>query len=105
MKTFISTYDFILTKVKFFCKQLKLKIRQSTGRPLKIDPEEIIALALWKQTNGIPTKKAIWKIFKENLKRSYKTLVVNLNKMILPTLLVFQAIMNLSLTRVIFPKI
>lgn len=94
METFIPTYDFILTKVKLSYKQLQLKIRQSTGRPLKIDPEETIALALWKQTNGIPTKKAIWKIFKENLKCSYKTLVVNLNKMIPAALLIFNAILK-----------
>lgn len=94
MKTCIKLYDDILTKVKFFYKQLKLKIKQSTGRPLKIEPTETITLALFKQTNGIPTKKAIWKIFKENLHCSYKTLVVNLNKLSLYALLILNSILH-----------
>lgn len=94
MKTIIPTYNIIVTKVKFFFKQLNLKIRKSTGRPLSVDPTETIALSLWKQSNGIPTKKAIWKMFQKNLKCSYKTLVVNMNKLILPALVVLNAILK-----------
>jgi len=94
MKTVIPDYNIIVTKVKFFIKQLNLKIRKSTGRPLSISPEEVVALSLWKQTNGIPTKKAVWKTFKENLKCSYKTLVVNMNKLVTQALLVFNAILK-----------
>jgi len=36
MKTIIKLYDDIVTKVKFFGKQLKLKFNKSTGRPLAI---------------------------------------------------------------------
>ena len=94
MKTIIPNYNIIVTKVKFFIKQLNLKLRKSTGRPLSINPEEVIALSLWKQSNGIPTKKSIWETFKGNLKSSYKTLVVNMNKMILSTLAVLNAILK-----------
>jgi len=94
MKTIIPDFKFILTKVKFFAKQLNLKLEKSTGRPLSIPPEETIALSLWKQSNGIPTKKAIWKTFKGNLGCCYKTLVVNMNKLILQALVVLNAILK-----------
>src|SRR3989338_3493214 len=94
MKTFIQTYSNIVTKVKFFIKQLNLKLRKSTGRNLAIPPEETIALALWKQSNGIPTKKAIWKTFEKSLRCCYKTLVVNMNKLVLQTLIVLNSILK-----------
>lgn len=94
MKTIIKTYNDIVTKVSFFIKQLKLTLRKSTGRPLSIDPTETIALSLWKQTNGIVTKKAVWNIFRTNLACSYKTLVVNMNTLALPSLLVVNAILR-----------
>jgi len=94
MKTFIQTYNNILTKVTFFIKQLNLKIRKSTGRHLAIPPEETVALALWKQSNGIPTKKAIFRTFEKNLKCCYKTLVVNMNKLTVQTLLILNAILK-----------
>jgi len=94
MKTIIPTFNLIVTKVKFFIKQLNLKLRKSTGRPLTVNPEEVISLSLWKQSNGIPTKKAVWKTFKGNLKCSYKTLVVNMNKLIVQALLILNAILK-----------
>ena len=90
MKTNIAIFNDIITKVKFFYKQLKLKIHKSTGRPLAIKPEETISLGIFKQTHGIKTKKSIWKIF--NLKCSYKTLVVNMNKLSLYALLILKSI-------------
>ena len=94
MKTILPTYNLIVTKVKFFIKQLNLKIRKSTGRPLAIPPEEIIALALWKQENGIPTKKKVFKNFEDNLSCSYKTLVVNMNKLAIYALLILNSILK-----------
>jgi len=90
MKTIIKLYDDIVTKVKFFGKQLKLKFNKSTGRPLAIKGEEMISMSLFKQTNGIRTKKSIWKIF--NLKCSYKTLVVNMNKLSIYALVILNSI-------------
>ena len=53
MNTSIQPYNDIVTKVKFFFKQLKIKIAKSTGRKLLISPEDTIALALFKQAEGI----------------------------------------------------
>ncbi|MBU6390249.1 MAG: transposase [Patescibacteria group bacterium] len=92
MKTVIKIYDNTLAKVKFFIKQSNLKISKSTGRPLTIKPEETIALSLFKHSQGIETKKSVWQIF--NLKCSYKTMVVNMNKLAVWALVIFQVILR-----------
>ena len=92
MKTSIQIYSDMVVKVKFFFKQLHLSISKSTGRKLLIAPEDTIALSLFKQSQGIETKKSIWKIF--YLKCSYKTLVVNMNKLAIFALLILQAILK-----------
>jgi hypothetical protein len=95
MKTSIQLFNDIVTKVHFFFKKHTLKIKpKDTGRPLAINPIDIIALSLFKQGSGIPTKKRIWKIF--NLKKicSYKTLAVNMNRFALYALLILQTILK-----------
>lgn len=92
MNTTIQTYNNILTKVQFFFKQLNLKLKKHTGRTLAINPENIIALSLFKQQNGVPTKKAIWNIF--DIKASYKTLSVNMNRFALHALLILKTILK-----------
>lgn len=92
MNTTIQIFNDIITKVQFFFKQLNLKINKSTGRPLAINPVHTIALSLFKQSAGIPTKKKIWELFA--LTTSYKTLVVNMNKLILYALLIMQMILK-----------
>jgi len=92
MNTSIQTYNTILTKVTFFFKQLKLKLEKHTGRKLAINPTDAIALSLFKQQNGIDTKKAVWRIF--DIKASYKTLVVSMNRFALYALLILQAILK-----------
>lgn len=92
MNTTIQLYNTIVTKVTFFFKQLKINVAKSTGRTLAITPHHTIALSLFKQSQGIATKKAIWKIF--DLKCSYKTLVVNMNRLAFHALVILQAIMR-----------
>lgn len=92
MNTSIQKYNEIVTKVRFFFKQLKLKLNKSTGRKLANTPEDTIALSLFKQMQGIETKKAVWEIF--SLKCSYKTLVVNMNKLALYALVILNAILK-----------
>ncbi|OHA34321.1 MAG: hypothetical protein A2928_02295 [Candidatus Taylorbacteria bacterium RIFCSPLOWO2_01_FULL_45_15b] len=92
MNTHIQLHSNILTKVKFFSKQLQLKLSKSTGRKLAISGEETIALALFKQNAGIPTKKKIWEIFQP--KECYKTLCVEMNRFALEALLVLNAILK-----------
>lgn len=94
MNTSITVYNNILTKVHFFFKQLHLKIRKHTGRPLALNPEDVIALSLFKQQNGIPTKKALWKIF--DIKTTYKTLVVNMNTLLRYALLILNCILRMN---------
>jgi hypothetical protein len=92
MKTTIQCFNNIVTKVSFFFKQLKIKITKSTGRPLSINPEQVISFSLFKQTQGIQTKKSVWEIFKP--KCSYKTLVVNMNRMSFYALLILKSILK-----------
>jgi hypothetical protein len=93
MTTAIQLYNNILAKVKFIIKHLKLKLTNAcTGRPFAMNPEDIIALGLFKQINGIPTKKAIWNIFEPLC--SYKTLVVNLNRFSWHALLILKIILR-----------
>ena len=98
MNTDIVLYHSIVTKVKFFINQLQLPTESSTGRPLIIKPADTMALALFKQSCGIKTKKAVWRIFKEKLKCSYKTLVVNMNRFSLHTLLILNSILKWNQT-------
>ena len=88
----IQKYNSIVTKVEFFFKQLKIKLVKSTGRKLANTPEDTISLALFKQLQGIKTKKSVWEIF--SLKCSYKTLVVNMNKLSVYALLILQSILK-----------
>lgn len=74
-------FDKIKRVVEFFSKQLNFdKHLNKLGRKLAIPLNNILTLALYKQKQGIATKKAIWNDFKRQLKCSYKTLVVNLNR-------------------------
>jgi hypothetical protein len=92
MNTTITIYNNIVAKVKFFFKQLKLNIEKSTGRPLAISPEDTIALALFKQLEGIATKKSVWEIFVPTC--TYKTFVVNVNKLMVYALLILKSILK-----------
>lgn len=91
----LQVYQLLKNKVSFLCEKLKLsKYENTTGRKLKISIPEIITLALYKQTQGIPTKKSIWNDFKKILKCSYKTLVVNMNRRSLLALAILKIILG-----------
>ncbi len=75
--------DLFSTQFKFTC--LCIAHRQDNyenklGRKLVMEINQIISLALFKQRNGIITKKVLYNIF--NLKKicSYKTLVAGINR-------------------------
>jgi len=94
MKT-LQVYQTLKNKVSFLCEKLKLsKYENTTGRKLKISIAEVITLALYKQTQGIPTKKSIWNDFRKILKCSYKTLVVNMNRRSLLALVILKTILG-----------
>lgn len=92
---FIQSYNDIIQKTKFFYKQLNLsKYENKEGRPLSLTIIETISLAVFKQLNGIPTKKAIFNIFKPDC--VYKTLVVNINRFATLALLILSSILKLN---------
>ena len=94
MKT-LQVYQFLKDKVHFICSKLNLsKFEKSTGRKMIISIPDIITLSLYKQTQGIATKKSIWNDFKKTLKCSYKTLVVNINRFFLLALLILKIILG-----------
>src|SRR3989338_1118553 len=78
MNTSIKAFNLILPKVRFLIKQLHLNLRKSTGRPLAISPDNLIALGIFWKRQGIKTKKSLWQIF--DLSCCYKTLTVLLKK-------------------------
>ena len=95
MKTQIQLYNDIKRIVSFFSKQLKFdKFKNKLGRKLALPLEEIISVALFKQKNGIPTKKAVYEILK--LKCSYKTTVVNLNRWYYLAMIILLLLMKIN---------
>lgn len=94
MNTSIQSFNNIVAKVTFIIKRLNIKATKSTGRTLAITPEHTISLALFKQLQGVETKKSVWEIFQP--KCSYKTLVVNMNRFALHALVILQAILRLN---------
>lgn len=79
MKVLIPLYENIKRVVSFFSKKLKFdKFKNKLGRKLALSLEETISIGLFKQKNGIPTKRSAYETLKP--KCSYKTLVVNLNR-------------------------
>lgn len=95
MKVLIPLYERMKGVVKYLYKQLKLdKHEKHKGRKLAITIQDTISLALFKQRNSIPTKKSIHKIFE--LKCSYKTLVVNMNRFSHLALLVLITILKIN---------
>lgn len=92
MKTFIQLYEDIVSKVKVFYEYLKLhKLEKRTGRKLSLSTIDTLALALFKQTNNIATKKAVWNIFQPNC--SYKTLSENMKRYALLAAYILKAIL------------
>lgn len=94
-KMILQVYQTLKDKVSFICEKLKLsKYENTTGRKLKIGIPQTITLALYKQTQGIITKKSIWNDFKNILKCSYKTLVVNMNRCAIFALLILKILLT-----------
>lgn len=79
MKTYIARYEQVKQRVEMFSSIMRFEdYENQTGRKLALPISEVIALAVFKQLNGIPTKKALYEMFKPAC--SYKTLVVSINR-------------------------
>ncbi len=95
MKTFIQAYETIKRKVKAISQYLRFdKLINKIGRKLAIAVEEIISLAIFKQSNGVVTKKAIYRMFEPDC--SYKTLVVNMNRFAPLALKIFLSLLQIN---------
>lgn len=95
MKTSIQLYDKLKQKIGLCYSQLKLnKFEKLKGRKLAIKIIDVISLGAFKHLNGIPTKKALYKIFRP--KCSYKTLVVNLNRFAQLALIVISVLLKIN---------
>lgn len=95
MKIVIPLYNRIKQKVWFLYNKLKLATREKTkGRKLAVPIYEVIACALFKQREGIETKKAVYEILEPDC--SYKTLVVNMNRFSRLAAVILALIMNLN---------
>ena len=95
MKTSIQLYTKLEKVVKHLYTQFRLdKYEKTKGRKLSLGIINIVSLAVFKQFNGIPTKKAIFRIFRP--KCSYKTLVVNINRFAKISLFILSALMRMN---------
>src|SRR3989344_3756241 len=98
MKPTLAVYNELKEKVTFLYHKLKLFTHENTvGRKLSLPIIETITLALYKQTQSIQTKKAIWSDFRPSC--SYKTLVVNMNRHALLALYVLMVMLRMHRER------
>lgn len=68
--------------VKVLYNKLKLKIfEKATGRPRTLSNQDVISLAIYKHTQGIPTRKQIWKDFLKGV-TTYKTFNESVNRLL-----------------------
>jgi hypothetical protein len=89
----LQVYHALKEKVKFLYNKLKLsKYEKTTGRKPAIPLEEILTLSLYKHTQNIKTKAALYRDFKPPC--SYKTLVVNTSRWFLLALLIILIILR-----------
>lgn len=82
--------------VALLYNQLKLKIfEKATGRKRVLANQDVISLALYKHTQGIPTKKQIWKDFLKGV-CTYKTFNESVNRLLPAILRILLALIALN---------
>jgi hypothetical protein len=75
--------------------QLNLRVfNKATGRPRSLVNQDVIALALYKHTQGIPTRKQIWKDFAPSC--TYKTFNESINRLTPLILRILLALLSLN---------
>lgn len=93
MITVIQAFEKIKQQVVVISKSLRFgKFVKTIGRKSALSIEDAIALALFKQRQGIETKKSLYEIFRPAC--SYKTLVVSLNRWFHLALTVFALLLK-----------
>src|SRR3990167_8162644 len=92
----ISIFKKLKAVVTQLSHQFNLVNETSTkGRPKKISPIDAMTLSLYQHQSTRATKKSVYEDFKEELKCSYKTLVVSMNLSALACLRLLFIIMRL----------
>lgn len=95
MKFRVPMFENLKNKIKILINKLKIKnLEKTKGRKLAISIENILTIGAFKNLNGIPTKKKVYQML--NLKCSYKTLVVNLNRFSFYILIILQKFLKIN---------
>jgi len=89
----------VLRKLKLIVTQIcqKYKLLEETsksGRPKKITEINALTLALYRHKSTRMTKKSVYDDFKDELKCSYKTLVVSMNRTLIISLKILALIIS-----------
>ena len=92
----LQVYEQIKETVGFLYTQLKLKLfEKATGRPRILKNQNVITLAVYKHTQGIPTKKQVWKDFLKGI-CTYKTFNESVNRLLPAILRILLALIALN---------
>jgi len=95
MKLSMRVFNSIKMVVEKFSKVLNFgTLQNKTGRKLAINITDIVTLGIYKQRFDIETKKGLYEMF--DLKCSYKTLVVNLNRWSWIVMVILTLIMKMN---------
>jgi transposase len=91
----LSVFHNLKDIVVFLYDQLKLKtFEKATGRPRALANQEVITLALYKHTQGIPTRKQLWQDFKPRC--TYKTFNESVNRLLPAILRILMVLVTLN---------
>jgi len=78
----MTIFQSLKDKVVFLYDQLKLNVfEKATGRPRSLSNQDVVALALYKHTQGIPTRKQIWNDCLKDI-CTYKTFNESVNRLL-----------------------
>ncbi len=95
MRTALAVFQHLRVKVQSLSTILRFDtLAKKTGRTLAIGMIDTLTLALLKQYLGIPTKKRLYELMELSTHCTYKTLVVNLNRVAVLAAIAVTAIMK-----------
>lgn len=93
----LQVYENLKSIVTQICNQFKIALQTpAIGRPKKIPDRQAVTLSLYQHRSTRLTKKSVYDDFKEELKCSYKTLVVAMNRVSVITLRLLLILMRLG---------
>lgn len=101
--SFLNMQSLLFKKLKAVVTHISHRFRlvketPTRGRPRKISPLDAMTLSLYQHQSTRATKKSVYEDFKEELRCSYKTLVVSMNASARPCLRLIHIMMRLGRT-------